>query len=289
MKKISLLLLPLIAFTAFAETQSVECGTNPAFGTNSCEVCYTDTFEATEANDGWVSNITNVKIPWKHNGGEKAEIIYDNEQKFPEIKTTLKFTTKPEKKEDLWINHESLVWTPFSDHKEVFVQEGEEIGLYKLADKAGITVQWKKPDDTILFHTPLVVRDFDVETNEDSDAKTRNICVLGKFTVKKNVVVTPVTPIPPTTLPVPQTPPVVEETVTTETALESAPEEPVTTTETTTTETTAEPEVLESAGTEEVVATADQTKTQTGPALWICLLLAFVLSSAWSAWKKQNG
>jgi len=292
MKKISLLLLPVIALSSFAETQSVECGTNPAFGTNSCEVCYSDTFDATETADGWVSNITNVKIPWKHNGGEKAEIIYDNEQKFPEIKTTLKFTTKPEKKEDLWINHESLVWTPFSDHKEVFVQEGEEIGLYKLADKAGITVQGKKPEDTILFHTPLVVRDFDVETNEDSDAKTRNICVLGKFTVKKNVVVTPVTPttpIPPVTPPSPPTSPaVVEETVTTETALESAPEEPVTTTETTTPETT-ETGVLESAGTEEVVATAEQTKTQTGPALWICLLLAFVLASAWNAWKKQNG
>lgn len=178
MKKIPLLLIPLLAVSAFAEPKVAECGSNPSFGTESCEVCYTDTFEANETPNGWISNITSVKIPWKHNEGDKAEIIYDNEQKSPTIKTTLKFSTKPEKAEELWQNHESLVWTPFSDHKEVFIKEGEEIGLYKLADKAGITVEGKKPEDTILFHAPLVVRDFDVETNEDSDAVTRNICVL---------------------------------------------------------------------------------------------------------------
>jgi hypothetical protein len=48
-------------------------------------------------NEGWISNITTVKIPWKHAGGDKAEIIYDNEQKLPEIKTTLKFLNKTRK------------------------------------------------------------------------------------------------------------------------------------------------------------------------------------------------
>lgn len=286
MKKIPLILIPILTLSAFAEPQSAECSSNPSFGTNSCEVCYTDTFNATETGEGWTSNITDVKIPWKHAGGEKAEIIYDNEQKFPEIKTTLKFSTKPEKPEELWTNHESLVWTPFSDHKEVFIKKDEEIGLYKLADKAGITVQGKKADDTILLLSPLVVRDFDMETNEDSDQKTRNICVLGKFTVNKNVVVAPVTPTTPAT-PTPATPdPVVTEPVeevSTETALDSAPEETVTTTEETTGPlNSAEPE-------KEIVITADQTKTQTGPVLWITLLLAFVFASAWNAWQKQKG
>jgi hypothetical protein len=156
MKKLilPLMLLGAISLSAFAEPESVECSTNPSFDTNSCEVCYTDSFEATETGEGFTSNITSVKIPWKHNGGELAEIIYDNEQKFPEIVSTIKVTSKPEKKEELWINHESLIWTPFADHKEVFIESGEEIGLYKLQDKAGITVTGKKADDTIMFVTP---------------------------------------------------------------------------------------------------------------------------------------
>lgn len=284
MKKTPLLLIPILALSAFAEPQSAECSSNPSFGTNSCEVCYTDTFDATETQWGWTSNITTVKIPWKHAGGDKAEIIYDNEQKFPELKTTLKFSTKPEKAEELWTNHESLVWTPFSDHKEVFIKKGEEIGLYKLADKAGITVQGTKADDTVLFHSPLVVRDFDIDTNEDSDSKTRNICVLGKFTVKKNVVVAPVTPEPNTPTPTPEP----EEVIDTETALDSAPEVPTTPAETATTEETTGP--LNAAEPEkETVITADQTKTQTGPVLWITLLLALVFASAWNAWQKQKG
>lgn len=284
MKKIPLLLIPILALSAFAEPQSAECSSNPSFGTNSCEVCYTDTFDATETQSGWTSNITTVKIPWKHAGGDKAEIIYDNEQKFPEIKTALKFSTKPEKAEELWTNHESLVWTPFSDHKEVFIKKGEEIGLYTLADKAGITVQGTKADDTVLFHSPLVVRDFDIETNEDSDSKTRNICVLGKFTVKKNVVVAPVTPEPNVQAPTPDP----EEVIDTETALDSAPEAPATTEETTTT-TEETPDLNAAEPEKEAVITADQTKTQTGPVLWITLLLAFVFASAWNAWQKQKG
>lgn len=288
MKKIFLLLpLAALSMSAFAEPQSVECGSNPGFGTNTCEVCYTDNFEATEGPEGWVSNISTVKIPWKHNGGDLDEIIYDNEQKFPEIKTALKFSTKPEKPKDLWTNHESLIWTPFSDHKEVFIQKDTEIGLYKLQDKAGITVHGKKPDDTLMFVTPLVVRDFDSKTNEDSDPVTRNICVLGKFTIKKGAIPTP----PPAPI---VNPPVVEETVTTETALESAPEIETQTATTETTETTTEttttenPGPLDAAAPEETVATAEQTKTPTGPAFWISLLLAFALASAWSAWKKQK-
>jgi hypothetical protein len=176
------------------------------------------------------------------------------------------------------------VWTPFSDHKEVFIKKGEEIGLYTLADKAGITVQGTKADDTVLFHSPLVVRDFDVETNEDSDSKTRNICVLGKFTVKKNVVVAPVTPEPTTPTPTPTEKP--EETVSTETALETP--EVTTPTEEVATPTEEVP-ALNSAAEEETVITAEQTKTQTGPVLWITLLLALVFASAWNAWQKQKG
>ena len=297
MKKLflPLALLGTLSLAAFAEPASVECSTNPSFGTNSCEVCYTESFDATETPDGFTSNITSVKIPWKHNGGELDEIIYDNEQKFPEIQSTLKVTSKPEKKEELWTNHESLIWTPFSDHKEVFIGDGEEIGLYKLQDKAGITVTGKKADDTIMFVTPLIVRDFDAKTNEDSDPATRNICVMGKFTMKKAGAPAPATtpgPLAPTTT-IPTEPSLLDtlETITTADALDTAAE-------TLDTETTGETDgttaietdpVLNAAGTEtQTVITADQTAAETGPALWISLLLAFALASAWNAWKKQQ-
>ncbi len=287
MKKLflPLALLGTLSLAAFAEPASVECSTNPSFGTNSCEVCYTESFDATETPDGFTSNITSVKIPWKHNGGELDEIIYDNEQKFPEIVSTIKVTSKPEKKEELWTNHESLIWTPFSDHKEVFISDKEEIGLYKLQDKAGITVTGKKADDTIMFVTPLVVRDFDAKTNEDSDPTTRNICVMGKFTMKKaGAPVTTPGPLAPTTT-IPTEPSLLDtlETITTSDALDTAAE-----TLDTDTNITTDP-VLNAAGTEaKTVITADQTAAETGPALWISLLLAFALASAWNAWKKQQ-
>lgn len=34
--------------------------------------------------------------------------------------------------------------------------------------------------------------------------------------------------------------------------------------------------------------TPEQTETQAGPGMWIFLLLAFIFSSAWTAWKKQK-
>jgi hypothetical protein len=74
----------------------------------------------------------------------------------------------------------------------------------------------------------------------------------------------------------------------TETALDSAPEVPEPTEETTTPDETTPP--LNAAEPEkEAVITADQTKTQAGPALWITILLALVFASAWNAWQKQKG
>lgn len=264
--------LTALSFGAFAETQSVECTSDPSFAANTCQVCYTDTFDATETKDGWISTITSVQIPWKHNGGNLDEIIYSTEQKFPEIKTTLAFTTKPEKTEELWTSDATLIWTPFSDHKEVFIKQGASVGLYTLAENASISVTGTKPEDSLLFVTPLVVRDFDAKTNEDSDPKTRNICIKGTFAIKKNVETIPVA------TPAIDVPPEQEEVITTEAALENTP-------------TATEPEttpVLNAAG-PEPVATAEQTETKAGPALWIILLLAFAFASGWNAWKKQNG
>jgi hypothetical protein len=198
-------------------------------------------------------------------------------------------TSKPEKKEELWTNHESLIWTPFADHKEVFIGAGEEIGLYKLQDEAGITVTGNKADDTIMFVTPLVVRDFDAATNEDSEPKTRNICVMGKFEIKEAGTLSTPGPLAPTT-----SEPSLLDTladITTSEALDSAAkslETETTAVDDTHSETTITSDpILNSAGAETVI-TADQTAAETGPALWIALLLAFAWASAWNAWKRTT-
>lgn len=146
MKKIVLSAVTLlssltIATLVYGEPVSVDCASSLKFGEDKCEVCYTDSFEAQETANGWTSTIANVKIPWKHAGGALDEIIYNIEQKYPEIHTTLGFSTKPKKSEELWINHETLVWIPMVDHQEYVLKKGEEVGIYKLAQNASIKIE----------------------------------------------------------------------------------------------------------------------------------------------------
>jgi len=151
-------------------------------------------------------------------------------------------------------------------------------------ENGSITVQGKKPTDSILITTPLSVGDFNAETNEETEAKIRNICVLGNFIVDKPVAVTPTEAakapdVPATTTPVtdaPKTPDVAPEAADTATAIEKSKEVDTA-------------PVLNSAGPEPVVAaTPEQTKAKTGPGIWILLLMAFALASGYHAWKKQK-
>lgn len=286
MKKIiSLISLGLIGIgMAYAEAEKVECSSNPGFKTNTCDACYTETYKASETADGWVSTLTDVTIPWDHAGDELDEIIYDKEQKKPSIKTTLKVTTTPEKIEDLWENHETLIWKPYEDHKEFVIKKGESVGLYRIKEPGGITIQGNKPDDTIMFVTPLSVGSFNSQTNVETEPKTRNICIMGSFTVEKKVA--PAVPTTPVETPVqkpettPVTTPAVETPapVTTEEALETVKQEEEI------------KEELNAAGPEPVVAaTTDQTKTEAGAWVWILIILALALGSAYHAWRKQKG
>ena len=298
MKKIiSLTSIGLFALAAFAyaDTAKVECETNPGFKTNACDACYTETYTATENTNGWTSTLTDVTVPWDHAGGDLDEIIYDKGQQKPTIKSNLVVTTKPEKNDDLWENHETLIWKPYEDHKEFVIKKGESVGLYRIKTPGAITVQGKKADDTIMFVTPLSVGSFNSETNVETEPKIRNICILGSFAIQKKAVVpapattpaitTPTTdttaaPAPDTTT---VTPPVstpdttTPAPVTTEQALDTAKQDDA-------------PKELNAAGPEPVVAaTPEQTKAKTGPEVWIFLLMAFAMASGWHAWKKQKG
>lgn len=109
----------------------------------------------------------------------------------------------------------------------------------------------------------------------------RNICVLGKFTIQKGPTTTPTKDAKTPEVDTVKAPDVAPEAGDTAASIEKSPE----TTETTETA----PTELNSAGPEPVVtATAEQTKTKSGPEVWIFLLLAFVFASSWNAWKKQK-
>lgn len=286
-KLISYVSIALFSFaaSAHAEQKKVECSTQPAFESNKCEVCYEDTYRAKETpTGGWSSALTEVVIPWEHaTTGELDEIIYDTEQKRPEIKSTLTVTTKPEKPEDLWENHETLIWKPFDDHKEFVIKKGEKVGLYRIAQDASIAIEGKNATDSVMFITPLTVGNFNPETNEETEPKVRNICVRGTFIVDKPTVVesnTPPVPAPEETVTPEEKPAVPEnvepEAVDTAEAIESTLEEEV-------------PEELNAAEPEPVVtATPEQSETQAGPEIWIFLAFAFVFATGWNAWQKQR-
>jgi hypothetical protein len=100
--------------------------------------------------------------------------------------------------------------------------------------------------------------EYDKDLNQSDSGKTRNICILNTF-------YTGTTP-PPAVV----TPPVIATVVTPPLNAAGDPEEEESQTEVT-------PEI-----------TPEQTETKAGPGMWIFLLLAFVFSSAWTAWKRQK-
>ncbi len=83
MKKtlIFLLSLSLSVFAQNLNPTSIDCKSHPSFNANACEVCYEETRDATGTNAGWKAVIEDdIRIPWKHLGGDLAEMIYDDEQ-----------------------------------------------------------------------------------------------------------------------------------------------------------------------------------------------------------------
>lgn len=286
-----------LSLSAFAEVKSVACTTHLSFDKNSCDVCYEETFASQTSKEGWSSDITEIKIPWKNQSGDLFEIIYSNEQELPSIKSEITVTSKPEKPEDLWENHETLIWDPFPDHKEAIVKKDEEVGLYRLKEKSTVHVEGKKPDDTIIFFAPLTVRPFDPKINQDGQPKDRNICILGKFkpTVDEKAASAAITPpAPAKTGPVAETPKVTPATPKPTIEVPNLNAAPLPT-ETGITDTPkTDMPALNAAGPEEVKkdlpkpTVKQQTKVQTGPEIWILLALAFVVASGWNAWKKQQ-
>jgi len=116
----------------------------------------------------------------------------------------------------------------------------------------------------MLIKTPLVYAEFEQDLYQTSADKTRNICILSTFMGDAGS-----SSVPPTTTQSPLIPIV---TIPAPTTIKS------------------DTPILDAAGPEDTAPeiTPEQTETKAGPEIWIFLLLAFVFSSAWTAYKRQK-
>lgn len=253
------------SFSAFAEPVTADCTKDPIFVANACNVCYTDVQKPTKTSTGWTSELTSAVIPWEHSGIDLQEVIAESTQKLPEIIPSTGVKVTPTTPDQIWEFSTDVVWYEVGSDREFFIEKGDKIGLYTLKSGVKLSMSGKWGKDSVLFKTPLVYEEYNKDLNQSDSGKSRNICVLNTFYTggSPTVAPAPVTPKPEVTVPKPE--------VTT-----PKPTVPV----------------LNAAGPEETEVvpkmTPDQTKTKSGPGVWIFLLLAFMFSSAWTAWKKQK-
>lgn len=252
-----------LSISAFAEPITTECTKDPLFAANSCNVCYTDAHQPTKTSTGWTAELTDVVIPWEHSGIELQEVIAESAQKLPEMIASADVKITPTAPEQTWEFDTDVVWYAVGSDREFFIEKGDKIGLYTLKAGVKLNISGKGAKDSVLMKTPLVYEEYNKDLNQSDSGKSRNICVLHTFSTGSTVTITTTkenTTPPPTTAA-----PKKEEVVP---PLDAAGPE-VTVEET--------PEI-----------TPEQTEAKTGPEVWIFLLLAFMFSSAWTAWKKQK-
>lgn len=250
------------SFSAFAEVLTQKCSDSPIFTDNACSVCYIEERVPTKTEGGWTADLSDTVIPWEHSGIDLQEIIAENAQKFPEIVASADVVVTPIEADKLWEFNTDIAWYDVGSDREYFIEKWAKKKLYnvKTGTKLVVTGKWDK--DTVLIKAPLVYEEYDKDLNQSASGKNRNICVLNSFSFSPVAVPTPKPPVVPDVV-VPTTE-MVTEIVWPLDAAGPAEEE----------------EVAE--------MTPEQTETKAGPEFWIFILFAFVLSSAWTAWKKQQ-
>lgn len=254
-----------MSIPAFATPVSIECSKDPLFTANACDVCYTEQFESTKTPTGWAADISTVKIPWEQDSKDLQELITESAQVSPEIIVSSGVVVTPDSPDKIWDFDTDILWYKAGDtDHEFIIDAGDKLSLYTLKSgvKLNLVGQWVK--DTLLIKAPLIYAEFESDLYQTSVDKTRNICILSTFMSDTG------TPTAPPTTQAPLVPIVII----------PAP-----------TDNTTDTPALDAAGPEDAVTpeiTPDQTKTQAGPEIWIFLLLAFVFSSAWTAYKRQK-
>jgi len=250
-----------VSIPVFAAPVITECTKNPLFAANGCNVCYTEAQTPTKNPTGWMAELSDIVIPWDHSGIDLQEVISESAQKLPEmITTSADIKVTPIEAAKIWEFDTDIIWYEVGSDREFFIEKGDKVGLYRLKAGVKLNVSGKWTKDTLLIKTPLLYEEYDKDLNQSANGKNRNICVLHTF----NTVAT----TNPVVTPPPVVEPVKDEVVPILPPLDAAG--PAQEEETT-------PEI-----------TPEQTETKAGPEMWIFLLLAFVVSSAWTAWKKQK-
>jgi len=110
-----------VGISAFAATAKVECTTNPLFAANDCNVCYTEKYTPQKTASGWTAELSTVKIPWEHGGGELGEVILESEQTPPEIISAAGVTVAPVEAINIWEFDTDIVWYPVGSDNEYFI------------------------------------------------------------------------------------------------------------------------------------------------------------------------
>ncbi|MFA6079989.1 MAG: hypothetical protein WC753_00720 [Candidatus Gracilibacteria bacterium] len=257
--KNAILLASVLTFSAgmsaFAAPVKADCATDPLFDTNSCDVCYTEKYDTKITPTGWTAELATVKVPWEHGGGTLSEAILESGQTNPTIIPSADVTVTPTDATQIWEFDTDIVWYELGTlgDREFYIDKGMTKNLYTLKTGVKLSLAGKGTKDTVLIKTNLAYDDYDPAAAETSTGKSRNICILGNLGTGESEAVTPPPAIAPPTTEQSITPP------------------------------------LDAAGPEEeVVITPEQTEPKSGPEFWIFLLLAFVFSGAWTAWKKQK-
>jgi hypothetical protein len=164
------------------------------------------------------------------------------------------------------MSHDEAIWTSFEKHKELTLASGKTKNLWK--NSVNLKFSGTKDSTTVLFIAPLAYQSFDKKINKVGEKKTKNICIQERFslaTLDTN------TPSPEW---VSETTPASPMSETSEVpALDAASPAPATVT-------SEAPKIA--------ADPAAQTTPATGPALWITLLIAGMLSSADTAWCKSQ-
>ena len=175
------MLLVSIAASSFAFDASV-CETDPMFGQYDCTVCHTEDPVDVAMSDGkYEAEISNIEFEWENLSDQFNELIYDDEQEYPEVYSNVSVIQDPSRDDSFWTYGEQVLWTEYEGVNEYYTDPGMKLVFRKSKPTSKIMIEersWSQENASVLVKAPLVFREMDIESFEESDKEVRNYCVL---------------------------------------------------------------------------------------------------------------
>jgi len=190
-----------VAWSSLGEYSSVECSTNPAFTTNSCDQCFVGGALKVWENingmfDNWVNNTSNMLI------AHRDEQILPNMVAFGSV-----WTPEPSDVSKLWKYSSDITW--IGTRPQFILQPGQKVRFVEtdLGGRYTLTSSTKKDGELIgLLRFPVVARAVDNATGNEGSPATHYQCVSYALSAPAVVAPTPTpTPTPPSPSEVTQT------------------------------------------------------------------------------------